>query len=424
MADPVTEVAPATLPRTRYAVAGILTQVLLGVVYSWSVFRVPMTQAYGWSNAQTIAPYRYSLLVLSLGMILGGLWQDRSGPRVVATAGGLLLGIGWILAGFVGNDPTGLIISYGCLVGLGTGFAYVTPIATLLKWFPDKRGMMVGFAVMGVGVSPLLFAPFLETLLGKDPVWYAVTIPRTFFVIAAICLIGVVGAAQFCRTPPAGWKPAGWQPGPATAMTREHLSPTRMLATWQFYALWILYFLGSSVGLTAIGEASPVVREMAKTGAALSGGVALGIMSVFNGVGRLFWGSVSDKLGRKRTVLVMCFASAFACLFLLRQATGFWQLLAGLCLAAFAYGGYLALMPSMTADYYGPKHVGANYGLLFTAWGICGFVVPGYFARITDRAKAAGNIAAGYNEVYVTLAGMAIVCALVALALRPPRSKA
>src|SRR5512133_834279 len=124
------------LPRTRYAVAGVGMQVLLGVVYSWSVFRGPLSKAYGWSNAQTIAPFRYSLLVLALGMIVGGIWQDRSGPRVVATAGGLLLGVGWVLAGLIGQQPAGLIVSYGCLVGLGTGFAYVTPIATLLKWFP------------------------------------------------------------------------------------------------------------------------------------------------------------------------------------------------------------------------------------------------------------------------------------------------
>ena len=409
-------------PRTSYAVAGVLLQVLLGVVYSWSVFRGPLAAAYGWSNAQTIAPFRYSLLVLALSMIAGGLWQDRSGPRVVATAGGAVLGLGWVLAGIIGNDPTGLILAYGVLVGIGTGFAYVAPIATLLKWFPDKRGLMVGLAVMGVGVSPLLFAPILELLIGSDPAAFATTIPRTFFILGVVCFVGVAGAGQFCKTPPVGWKPSGWQPKASAAPARESVSTKAMLGTWQFYALWMVYFLGSSVGLTAIGETSPQVKALAGKGAALSGGVALGVMSLFNGVGRLAWGAVSDRLGRTRTLLVMCACSVFACVFLLRQATGFWQLQAGLCLAAFAYGGYLALMPSLTADYYGPKHVGANYGLVFAAWGLCGFVVPGYFARITDRARAAGNLAAGYNEIYLTLAAMAVVCAVVVLLLRPPKS--
>jgi OFA family oxalate/formate antiporter-like MFS transporter len=195
-----------------------------------------------------------------------------------------------------------------------------------------------------------------------------------------------------------------------------------MLATRQFYALWVVYFLGASVGLTAISQASPLVSALAKTSAVLTGGVALGIMSFFNGVGRLAWGSVSDRFGRMRTLLTMCFVSAIACGVLLRGATGFWHVLAGLSVAAFAYGGFLALMPSLTADYYGPKNVGANYGLVFTAFGISGYLVPKYFAHLVDRAKAAGNIAAGYNEVYLILAGMMVICAAFSLTLRPPRA--
>jgi OFA family oxalate/formate antiporter-like MFS transporter len=194
-----------------------------------------------------------------------------------------------------------------------------------------------------------------------------------------------------------------------------------MLGTWQFYALWTVYFLGTSVGLTAIGEATPLLREMAGAGPAISAGAALGVMSVFNGAGRLAWGSVSDRFGRKAAVLAMCSLSVVACLGCLRSAAGFWVLLAGLCLAAFSYGGYLALMPSLTADFYGPKHVGANYGLLFSAWGVCGFVVPGYFAGIMDRARLGGDLAAGYRQVYWELAVLAVIGAAVTLLLRPPR---
>jgi OFA family oxalate/formate antiporter-like MFS transporter len=198
--------------------------------------------------------------------------------------------------------------------------------------------------------------------------------------------------------------------------------PKQVLATWQFYALWVLYFLGTSVGLTAIGEATPLLREMAGTSAIMSAGAALGVMSIFNGLGRLGWGSVSDRMGRKKAVLGMCALSIVACLGFLRNANGFLPLLAGLCLVAFAYGGYLALMPSFTADFYGPKNVGANYGLLFSAWGICGFVVPGYFAAIMDKARAANDLAGGYREVYVTLAVLAAAGAAVAAVLRPPRT--
>ncbi|MBI1791201.1 MAG: OFA family MFS transporter [Acidobacteria bacterium] len=410
----------ASTGRVRYAAAAVFMQVLLGVLYSWSIFRGPLAQLHGWSKAQTIAPYRYSLLSFAAGMILAGFWQDRKGPRVVASAGGFLLGTGCLLAAWIGGTVEGLVLAYGLVAGFGVGFAYVTPIATCIKWFPDKRGMIVGLAVMGFGAGPLLFGPLLEQLIGKDPARLSETIPRTFLILAAIFYIGVIGAAQFYKVPPPGWKPEGWTPPSGRAAAVE-IAPRAMLAGWQFYGLWVLYFLGTSVGLTAIGEATPLLQEMARSSAAMSAGAALGVMSIFNGLGRLGWGSVSDRLGRKGAVLGMCAVSIVACMGVLREAGGFLPLLAGLCLVAFAYGGYLALMPSLTADYYGPKNVGANYGILFSAWGICGFVVPGYFASIMDRARVSNDLAGGYREVYWKLAVLASIGAGVAALLRPPR---
>ena len=408
--------------RLQYAAAAVFMQVLLGIIYAWSIFRAPLAQLHGWSNAQTIAPYRYSLLAFAAGMIVAGFWQDRQGPRIVASAGGFLLGTGCLLAAFIGDTVSGLVLAYGIVAGVGVGFAYVTPIAMCIKWFPDKRGMIVGLAVMGFGIGPLLFGPLLETLLGNDPSRLGETIPRTFLILAAIFYTGVIGSAQLYRVPPAGWKPAGWTPAAARTGAME-MPPGQMATTWQFYALWIVYFLGTSVGLTAIGEATPLLKEMAKTNTMMTAGTALGIMSVFNGLGRLGWGSVSDRVGRKSAMLGMCAVSTLACVGFLRAPAGFLPLLTGLCLAAFAYGGYLALMPSLTADYFGPKNVGANYGLVFSAWGICGFLVPGYFARIMDHAKATKSVAAGYQEVYVTLAILALLCAGVGAVLRAPRAE-
>jgi OFA family oxalate/formate antiporter-like MFS transporter len=407
--------------RWRYAAAAVFMQVLLGVIYSWSIFRGPLARLHGWSNAETIAPYRYSLLAFAAGMILAGMWQDHKGPRIVASVGGFLLGTGCLLASFTGGTVTGLVLAYGIVAALGVGFAYVTPIAVCIKWYPDRRGMIVGLAVMGFGLGPLLFGPLLESLIGSDPAQLAVTIPRTFLILSAVFYVGVIGAAQLYRVPPVGWKPEGWAPAGGARASGIDVGPRGMLGTWQFYALWVLYFLGTSVGLTAIGEATPLLRQMAGPTAILSAGAALGVMSIFNGLGRLGWGSVSDRLGRKAATLGMCAVSAFACLAFLRTATGFTALLTGLCLVAFSYGGYLALMPSFTADFFGAKNVGANYGLLFSAWGICGFVVPGYFAGIMDKAKAAGNVAGGYQEVYLTLAVLAIAGAVVAALMRPPR---
>ncbi len=223
------------------------------------------------------------------------------------------------------------------------------------------------------------------------------------------------------------WPPAatGAPPGVGTPAAvaggrRIDYSPGQMLRTWQFYAVWLLYFLGSAVGLTAIGESAPLVRDLAAASAALSGGAALGVMSLFNGVGRLVWGSMSDKIGRKQTIFGMCGVALLACAVVLPQTTDFWRVLAGLSLVGFCYGGYLALMPSIAADYYGPRNIGANYGILFTAWGAAGFIVPGYFARILEASKQAGNVGAGYNSMFYQLAGLTVAGALVAVIARRP----
>jgi OFA family oxalate/formate antiporter-like MFS transporter len=421
MAQAAASLVSVPASRARHAVIAVFMQMMLAVVYSWSVFRGPLTLLYGWSKAQTIMPYRYQLVMVAVGSVIGGLWQDRVGARLVATVGGLTLVLGCILASFFGGNVFGLVLVYGVIAGLGSGFVYVTPIANLVKWFPDKRGMMVGLAVLGSGVSPLFWSPLIESLIGKNPAALHETIPRTFLVMAAIFTVAIVGSAQLFRVPPAGWKPAGWNPPEGRSAARE-LSAGQMLRTWQFYALWTIYLLGTSVGLTAIGQASPLIQEMSHTGAPVSAGVAVGVMGLFNAGGRLSWGTISDRIGRKLTLLAMSGVSIVACLGFLRSASGFWGVIIGLCLAAFAYGGYLALMPAFSADYYGPSHVGGNYGLLFLAWGVCGFLVPGYFEGILDRAREAGNLAAGYQDVYLKLAIFALVVAGLASFLRAPRA--
>lgn len=424
MANPVP--APAaqqqtTVGRWRFAAAAFLMQLCLGVIYAWSVFRNPLAELHGWSKAQTIAPYRYSLLFFTLGMIVAGFWQDRKGPRVVASAGGLLLALGCLLAAFLGDSVAGLILAYGVVGGLGVGFAYVTPIATCVKWFPDHRGAIAGFAVMGFGAGPLLFGPLLERLIGAEPALYATTIPRTFLIIAVIFGVCVIGTAQIYRVPPAGWRPPGWTPRAASATRKEEFHPGDALRTWQFWALWLAYFLGASIGLTAIGEAAPFLTEAAKAGAFLSAGAALGVMSVFNGAGRLFWGALSDRLGRKGAAALMFGLYIVACLLVLRGAAGFGAGLVGLSMIGFAYGGFLALMPSFTADYFGSKSLGANYGLLFTAWGLSGFFVPGLFAGLLDRARLAGATPAGYDQIFLILSALAAAGALAVFTLRRPR---
>ncbi len=411
--------------RWKFVYAALVMQLCLGVLYSWSVFRGPLEATNQWDKVTSIAPYRYSVLFFTISMIIAGFWQDKKGPKLVGSVGGALMGTGVLLSAFMWQSEWGLKFAYGILGGLGVGFAYVTPIATCVKWFPDKRGTIVGLAVLGFGAGSLIFAPLIERLLGTDPAMWATTIPRTFMILSAIFFVCVIGAAQVYTVPPPGWKPEGWSP-PAAATTaagvavKAEFAPAEMVKTWQFYCLWLIYFLGTAVGITAIGQAKPIIVELAAATAVMTGGTALGIMSAFNGVGRLAWGATSDKIGRKNTTMAMFVGYIIACMFLLRNVTSFNQALLGLCVVGFCYGGYLAMMPSFTADFFGSKNIGANYGIIFTAWGICGFTVPKYFAGIVGAAKAAGNVAGGYNQVYLTLAGMCVVGIIAVLVVKAP----
>jgi OFA family oxalate/formate antiporter-like MFS transporter len=177
--------------RWRFVGAALVMQLCLGVLYSWAVFRGPLENLHGLTKAQSIAPYRFSVLFFTISMIFAGFWQDKKGPRLVGSVGGILMGTGVLLASFLHGNQAGLIFSYGILGGLGVGFAYVTPIATCVKWFPDKRGMIVGLAVMGFGAGSLIFAPLIEKLVGEDPMAFAQTIPRTFIILAVIFYICV-----------------------------------------------------------------------------------------------------------------------------------------------------------------------------------------------------------------------------------------
>jgi OFA family oxalate/formate antiporter-like MFS transporter len=424
MTSAAAQLAPAVpASRARHAVIAVWIQAINAVVYSWSVLRPPLAKLHGWSNAQTIMPYRYCLLMVAFGAIAGGLWQDRKGPRVAASAGALLLAAGFLVSAFFGNTLTGLVLGYGILGGLGGGIVYVVPIANLVRWFPDKRGMMVGLAVMGSGLSPLFWSPLVEAVIGKDASRFHATVPMAFIVMAVIFIVAVLLPSQLFRVPPAEWKPTGWTQPVERRAVRESTT-LQMLSTWQFYALWIAFLLGAAVGLTAIGQASPLIQQVSGPATPFSAGVAVGIMGIFNAGGRLTWGTVSDRIGRKSALFGMSCLSIIVCLGLLRTASGFWGVVAGLCLAAFAYGGFLAVMPAFSADYFGQSNVGGNYGFLFLAWGVCGYLIPGYFESLLDRAREAGNLVAGYRVVYSDIAMFAVVVAVLAVLLRAPRAKA
>jgi OFA family oxalate/formate antiporter-like MFS transporter len=366
--------------------AALVLQICLGVLYAWSVFRAPLMKQFGWTVKEAGYPYMASLFFFAVGMIFAGRWQDKAGPKKVAIFGGLLLGVGAILAGAIGTTIGGMIFAYGVLGGLGVGFAYVTPIATCIKWFPDMRGTITGLAVFGFGAGTLVFGPLINKLVGS------IGIASTFYTLGVIFIVCVCGAGSLFKVPPAGYKPAGWNPpAPAPGVAQKaDWSPGEMIGAGQFWLLWIIYFFGAAAGLMIIGQAVPIGLEVAKLDKAVAAG-GLGIMALLNGLGRLAHGSISDKLGRQKTVMLMFAEYIVAFVLILPNSDTFIKWLVGICIVGFSYGGYLALMPSLTADYFGTKSLGQNYGYLFSAWGVAGLGGPYMIDYIKSTTGAFTN---------------------------------
>ena len=382
--------------------AALVLQLCLGVLYAWSVFVGPLKAQFGYTVKDASYPFMASLFFFAVGMIFAGRWQDKAGPRKVAIFGGLLLGAGAILSGVLHPTVGGLVFSYGVLGGLGVGFAYVTPIATCIKWFPDMRGTITGLAVFGFGAGTLVFGPLISKLVISSG------IANAFFVVGAIMLVGVCGSGSMFKAPPAGYKPAGWNPPAAAAatVTKADWSPNEMIGNGQFYVLWLIYFFGAAAGLMIIGQAVPIGVEVAKLTPATAA-AGLGTMALLNGLGRLVHGSISDKLGRKNTI-ILCFAEYLvAFLILLPNSDTFTKWLVGICIVGFSYGGYLAIMPSITADYFGTKSLGHNYGYLFTAWGVAG--VGGPFMIDAIKSATGAVTMAMYYISAACVAGIVLV---------------
>src|SRR5438876_4412899 len=398
-----------TLPTTRWliAVAGIVMQVALGSVYAWSVFRIPLSRAYGWSVPQVTLTFEVAILMLGFAAFAGGLWMKRAGPRRIAVIGGLGYGLGVILAGQAHGHLGLLYLSFGVLGGFGLGLCYIVPVATLIKWFPDKRGMMTGLAVAGFGAGALVTAPIAQSLIPF------VGLPATFGILGSAYLIAIVGSAFFMKNPPEGYRPAGWQPAAAQRTNAAgDLTLGEALRTWQWYALWAMLFLNTMAGISIISQAAPMAQEIAKTSAATAAGL-VGIISIANAAGRFLWAWVSDFLGRARVFQVMFLAQAIVFV-LLSHVHSF----GGLAVLAFAvllcYGGGFGTMPAFAADFFGPRNVGSVYGLMLTAWGLAGLLGPTLIAHVRQSTGY-------YTEALDLIAGIMLLSAALPFLVRPPK---
>jgi OFA family oxalate/formate antiporter-like MFS transporter len=405
--------APAKNHGWTVTLAGTGINLALGVLYSWSILGAGMDRSgWNWSASEKSLPYSVACLVFCLVMVPAGRMQDRLGPRWVAAMGGLLVGAGMILASALGNSLAGYVIGFGVLAGAGIGFGYASATPPAVKWFSAARtGLIAGVVVSGFGLASVYVAPLATWLIAS------VGLTRTVMYLGVGFLVVVVGLAQLLKAPPSGYVPAD---GPAPsgrahhAAKREDFAPGEMLRTWQFYLLWFLYACGAGAGLMVISVAKTL-------GKAEAGVIAVVALAVGNGAGRIVAGTLSDKLGRKATLIVFLLLQAVMVLLLslAKPETPLGTAAALAIMSALVganYGSNLSLFPSIAKDFYGLKNFGMNYGLLFTAWGVGGFLLALLAGWVKDRT---GTL----DYSYYASAALLLTAAVMTLLIRAPHSR-
>jgi MFS transporter, OFA family, oxalate/formate antiporter len=404
--------APVVNRGWSVTLAGLGINLALGVLYTWSLFKGAIEKEFGWNGSRLNDPYALCCLVFAFAMILAGRCQDRFGPRLTASVGGLLVGAGLVVISIT-SSYAAWVLGFGVLVGIGLGFGYASATPAALKWFgPSRTGLVAGIVVAGFGLAPVYLAPASDFLLRHYGLLRSMLVFGIAFALIVCCL------AQLLVNPPLGFVAATSSPAqaPQPAST-VNARPGEILRKPDFWLLWLLYFIGAGAGLMVISSVSGMARKTMGDAAF----VAVAVMAIGNAGGRIAAGVVSDRIGRRWTLLLVSLSQA-ALMFIAIPVTGSatgpkFVIVLLATLIGFNYGANLSLFPSITKDRWGLKNFGMNYGVLFTAWGVGGFVL----SRVQQMLKAGSST---FNSSFVTAGVLLLVGAGLTLLIRPPTSKA
>ena len=427
-----------TSNRWLVVVGAISIQLALGAIYAWSVFTARLTDAagtYAFTASQTAWVFSAGLATFATVMVLAGRILPRVGPRPLTIAGGLLLGGGYVLGGLFGDSFWIQLLSIGIVGGAGIGLAYVVPIAVCVKWFPDKKGLITGLAVAGFGFGATIWVKLAGSwfggLLNTTSVFGLPGVQSVFviygFALAALILLG----SMVMVNPPDDYLPSGWTPPVTENNDHEGAVEFRardMLRTPQFYMLWSVFMFASIAGLMVIYCIKlfgiDALEHHGVAGAGAITGTAMAWYAIFNGVGRIAWGSISDKIGRKTTIMLMAVLQGLTMLMTYHVFISFglvYGFIVAAALIGFNYGGSFALFPAITADYFGNKNVGSNYGWMFTAYGVAGLAGPLLAGYFKDAAQGASQPAV-WMTPFIIAGGVCLLGAVImAFTRRPTR---
>lgn len=377
--------------RWLIAVMGTLVHLCLGTVYAWSFFQKTISETFGWSNSETAWAFSLAIFMLGVTASWGGQNLQKFGPRKLALIGAFLYAFGYIISYFaLKNESLWLLyFGYGIVGGIGLGLAYVTPVATVSKWFPDKQGLVTGMVVMGFGLGALLMSKLLAPIFLE---YFEKDLAKTFLAIGLTLLVLLPFFANFLNLP---------TEEKTKEISTEKLSATKEILSQNFIFIWIIFMFNVVAGMIFISFQSPLLQDLLKSEnvnldtATLekSGATLIAISALFNGLGRFFWGSISDKLGRVSTfrLLLLIEAAVFASLIFIKSPVLF---SVGVCLILLNYGGGFGVLPSLIKDFFGTKLMPIIYGAALTAWGIGGILGPQITAYMKDHfAENAGMYA-------------------------------
>jgi MFS family permease len=407
-----------TSRRKAWGVLGtsIGINIIIGILYIWSIISKALINDLHWSGKQASLPYTVVTITFVISMTIFGKLQDTRGPRITATIASILLGSGIILSGlFV--SPIMLVVTFGIIAGAGIGTAYVSAVPPAVKWFPpEKKGMVTGLSVAGVGISAIIYSPLSSAMI------QSVGISKTFVYLGIAILVLMVVLSQFLVNPPADYIPStGHKPNKsgtqnksvtkAAGMPVKDLSLREVIKTSSFCRLWIMFAFSSSAGLMIIGHAA----NIAKVQISWEGGFYLVILlAVFNTLGRFFGGTISDKIGRINMMRIIFVLQAInMLLFTFYGSIGLLAL--GISVAGVCYGASFSVFPATVMDLYGTKNLGANFGLIMTGWGLGGVIGPMTAAAVFDANK-------NYNMAYLIAGFLLVVTVLITFTFRKEKA--
>ena len=379
--------------RWLIAIMGMLLQVVLGTVYAWSFFQKPIMAEYGWTNVQTMWIFSIAILFLGLSAAIGGLTLPRFGPQKLATIGATLYSLGYLISAYamsVGSLPL-FYVGFGMVGGIGLGLGYVTPVATVSKWFPDKKGLVTGMVVMGFGLGALIMSKIIAPIFIKLAEGNMVEV----FVYISIVLFAIgIPTALSMKNPPNGFVPKGYvipDNSDFDHNIKNELTLKQSLLSTQFIGMWLVFFLNISAGIMFISMQSPMIQDllgqkfptMSAENLAVAGGTLIAISSLFNGIGRFIWGGLSDRLGRIQVFRLILGSQIIVFIFLL-FTTNPYIFGALVCYILLCYGGGFGAMPSYILDVFQEKLMPIIYGVILTAWSFGGIIGPQVAAFIRD----------------------------------------